>query len=429
MYQFWLRRKAVAPALISLLVLAGCGTESNDTLGKAYVAPATLNLRGQLAQKNSTVAVLKHGERVSIVDVRRRFVKVRSANRVEGWVDSLDLLTPEQMDGIQKERRRALRLPSEGSATAYETLNIHIEPSRQSPPFAQIPEGVTVSVLAYRAAPRTAGPGRVPVFAVERAQPSHKPRKEKQSRSSVKLPPKPPPPKPPENWQQLAYGFENKARNPSAKPANATTTPQQSKVVEPEKPVVMEEWALVRTKGNQVGWVLARNLMMGIPDEVAQYAEGRRITSYFDLGSVNDEEKGLKHNWLWTTLGSADSFDFDSWRVFLWNRRRHRYETSHRQRDVEGYFPVEVDPPEQGAPGRTFSLITKDDDGKFKRRTYLFDGVRVHLTATEDYHAGAAGELAKPLNANGTGIASRVSRRSWFLRSWAALKHRVLGGS
>lgn len=427
MYQLLLRRIAVAPILISLLVLAGCGTESHDTLGKAYVAPATLNLRGQLTQKNSTVAVLKHGERVSIVDVRRRFVKVRSANGVEGWVDSLDLLTPEQMDAIQKDRRRALLLPSEGSASAYETLNIHIEPSRQSPPFAQIPEGGAVAVLAYRAAPRATGPAKAPVFTLERPQPtSHKPRK--QSRNSVKLPPKPAPPKPPENWQQLSYGFESESRNGSARSANEAKAPEK-KAAAPEKPVVTEEWALVRTKNKQVGWVLARNLMMGIPDEVAQYAEGQRITSYFDLGSVNDEAKGLKHDWLWTTQGNADSFDFDSWRVFLWNRRHHRYETSHRQRDIEGYFPVHVDPPDPTVPGRSFALITKDDDGRFRRRTYLFDGVRVHLTATEEYHPDQAGEQAKPLNTKGTEIASRASRRGWLVKRWAALKHRIFGGS
>ncbi len=111
----------------------------------------------------------------------------------------------------------------------------------------------------------------------------------------------------------------------------------------PAKPV-MEDWSLVRTESNQVGWVLSHNLMMSIPDEVAQYANGKHITSYFDLGAVNDEKRGQKHNWLWTTASELQNFDFDSWRVFLWNRRRHRYETSYRQRDLEGYFPVEVDP-------------------------------------------------------------------------------------
>src|SRR6185437_5638162 len=145
---------AAAALFLLLLGLTGCGNDSPPVLGEAFVAPARLNLRGQLTQKNSTVAVLKHGEHVSIIDVRRRFVKVRTDKGTEGWVDSLELLSPEDMVQVRREREEALALPSEGSATLYETLNIHIGPSRKSPAFAQISEGGSVSILAYKLAPK-----------------------------------------------------------------------------------------------------------------------------------------------------------------------------------------------------------------------------------------------------------------------------------
>ena len=47
----------------------------------------------------------------------------------------------------------------------------------------------------------------------------------------------------------------------------------------------MEDWTLLRTKGGDIGWALTRNLLISIPDDVGQYAEGRRITSDFDLGT------------------------------------------------------------------------------------------------------------------------------------------------
>src|SRR5581483_3972962 len=172
--------------------------------------------------------------------------------------------------------------------------------------------------------------------------------------------------------------------------------------------------ALVRTKDKQVGWVLSRNLVMSIPDEVAQYAEGKRITSYFDLGPVQDEEKGVKHNWLWTTASAMQTADFDAWRVFLWNRRRHRYETPYRQHGIEGYFPVHVDAPDPTRFGRTFELIMKDEDGKLRRRTYLFDGTRVHLIATEDY---------RPENAISVQTSQAPPPKTgWFGREWNAMK-------
>ena len=154
-----LRRLAAVIVLsITLLVLTGCSTQSSDVLGHAYVAPASLNLRHDLTQKNSTVAVLNHGDPVSILDVRRRFVKIRTVKGAEGWVDSTELLSPEQMDQLCRERQQALALPSEGAATVYEALNIHIAPDRRSAAFARIPEGGSVVVLAHRLAPKISAP-------------------------------------------------------------------------------------------------------------------------------------------------------------------------------------------------------------------------------------------------------------------------------
>src|SRR5512140_1860897 len=94
-----------------------------------------------------------------------------------------------------------------------------------------------------------------------------------------------------------------------------------------KKPVPQDQWSLVRNHEGQSGWILARRLVMAIPDEVAQYAEGKHIVSYFALGKVQDGD-ALKPTWLWTTSVSRTApYDFDSFRVFTWSLRRHRYET------------------------------------------------------------------------------------------------------
>ncbi len=429
MHQFSLRLGAVCTfCLTLLLLLASCGKDTTEVLGQAYVAPASLNLRSELSQKTGTVAVLTHGERVSIIDVRRRFVKIRTDKGQEGWVDALQLLSPEQMDQIRRDTQRALAMPSEGAAGVYEALNVHIDPSRQSPAFARIPEGGSVAVLAHRLEPKATGPPKAPNFVFERPQPlTPRQRKQRASRNSAHLPPPPPPPKAPVNWQELSRERIDGAESTADLKARRDEEAVEKKTVELKKPVILEDWTLVRTKDKQCGWVLSRNLVMSIPDEVAQYAEGKRITSYFELGAVQDEQKGLKHNWLWTTSSRAESFDYDAWRVFLWNRRRHRFETSYRQHDVEGYFPVHVDPPDANAFGRAFELITKDDDGKFRRRAYLFDGARVHLTATEDYNpaTSANGNKVEALDTNK--LQAKLPREGWFRHQWSVLKRRVFG--
>jgi len=415
MHSILLRLAASSTLLIALLVLAGCGVQPSDSWGDAYVAPATLNLRGELHQKNSTVAVLKHGDHVIVLDVHRRFVKVRTDKGAQGWLDSAELLSPEQMAAIRASRKKMLALPSEGAATVFEPLNVHLDPSRQSPAFAKIPEGGSVVVLARKIAPKVTGPAHGPGLTFHRPEPPAKrPKKSKASRNSFRLPPKPAPPKPPENWRELA-GEPNEI--------DAEATQKEPDTKKPAAPAVMESWSLIRTKDNQCGWVLSRNLIMSIPDDVAQYAEGKHITSYFDLGVVNDEEKGVRHNWLWTTLSGTEPYDFDSWRVFIWNRRRHRYETSYRTHGLEGYFPVHVNPPEPNVYGRTFELITKDEDGKLRRRTYLFDGVRVHLNATEDYHPDDQ-SATKPTGVSGGAVTKQTG---WLGRAWNALMRRLPG--
>jgi uncharacterized protein YgiM (DUF1202 family) len=414
----------VVLAFLSLLASSACVHDSGDVIGQAFVAPATLNLRRQLTQKTNPVATLKHGDRVAILEVRRRFVRVRAASRAEGWVDATDLLSTDDINRIREERRRASLLPSEGAATVYEALNIHVDPTRQSAAFAQIPEGTPIEVLAYRIAPRTSGPREMPNFGIEHPAPAVAKRNRKERTHSLRLPPPPSPPKPPANWEELSAqripGVESTAQKKAERDAEA----KAKKVQQQTKAVPMESWTLVRTRANQFGWVLSRNLVLSIPDEVAQYAEGKRITSYFDLGAVNDEEKGLKHNWLWTTASGVQPFDFDAWRVFLWNRRRHRYETSYRQRDLEGYFPVQVDPRDPGAFGRTFRLIAKDDDGKFRQRTYVFDGTLVHLTGTADYRAGAIADAESAASESAESKLPAKNSPGWLQRFWSSLRGR-----
>jgi hypothetical protein len=146
----------------------------------------------------------------------------------------------------------------------------------------------------------------------------------------------------------------------------------------------LEDWSLVRTADGKAGWVLFRLLYMAIPDEVAQYAEGHRITSYFSLGEVHDGG-AVKHNWLWTTIAQGmEPYEFDSFRVFVWSQRRHRYETAYIERNLRGYYPAEVHS-QQGEPP-SFSLIIEDKDGTRSKRTYAFQGYRIRMIASAPWN-------------------------------------------
>jgi hypothetical protein len=167
---------------------------------------------------------------------------------------------------------------------------------------------------------------------------------------------------------------------------------------------------------------LSRNLYMAIPDDVAQYAEGQRISSYFDLGQVQDDEKGVRHHWLWTTSAKAQPFDFDRFRIFIWNRRRHRYETSYRQKDLVGYFPVEVEPAAPGDTRRYFSFILQDESGRYWKKRYAFDGTLVRLVSTEPYQPAADSGPTKAAPLEPEKMEAKKPRAGWWQRQVLRVK-------
>ncbi len=355
------------------LLLTACASHGpqQPSFGVAYVGPITLNIRKDLASKSPTVETVKHGDKLDVLELRRRFVKVRSQQGVEGWTDSNLLLTDQQMDDLRRLAADAAKLASQGKATPFDVLNMHSAPARQSPSFFQIAENESVEVIGHRLAPHSAPPE-----SIERPSPVKRapPRKPKAKPKAAQAPPMPAAPAPPHNWQDISKPRARDlpgAAHPPALPATAVSQ--------------FDDWDLVRTRDGKVGWVLARMLTMSIPDEVAQYAEGHRITAYLALGEIKDKQGQSKHNWLWTTASAGQHpFEFDSFRVFVWSTRHHHYETAYIERNVEGFYPVEA-APLPGQEEKAFSVVLREKDGNLYKRTYAFSGYHVRMISKAPY--------------------------------------------
>ena len=361
--------RVLAISLIALL--AGCGSSEKSkerAIAEAWTGPVTLRLRQEVHPQSKTAVEVKHGDRLEVLQIRRRFVRVRTDKGIVGWTELRNLLSPEQMNGLQEQAKRAAKLPSQGQATVYEPLNIHTEPTRMSTSFYQITEGMKVDVVAHRVVQRSTA---APPPSIQIAKPAPAPRKKKSRQPAVPPPPKPSAPQLPRNWRELSKS------NLPPPPPEPEESIKKKAAAAPKAP--MEDWNLVRTKEGHAGWVLARNLVMAIPDEVAQYSEGARITSYFALADVQDGEQ-TKHHWLWTTIRDGGKpHEFESFRVFIYMLRRHRYETAYIERNVVGYYPVEVT---RGAIPK-FSLILRGDDGQLYKKTWVLEGYNTRKIAEE----------------------------------------------
>ncbi|SRR5579871_126016 len=133
-----------------------------------------------------------------------------------------------------------------------------------------------------------------------------------------------------------------------------------------------EDWFLVRNP-TAVGWGLAGNLDMAVPDDVLQYAEGKRVVAWFILASGPGEGEEAKPTILWATTSAMGlPHDFETVRVFSWGSRKKHYETSYIESNLRGYYPMEVtkDPP-------GFSYFAENKAGERVQYRFELQGNRV----------------------------------------------------
>ena len=311
-----------------------------------------MNLHKEIDSKSATVITVHHGDKLEIVGQRRRWYRVRTANGIEGWTSDRELLDQAQMRRLRALAAETAGLPSQGVATTFGTLNVHTEPSRQSPSFVQMREHEKVDLIAHKVTERA---GAAPKRELVPPRPKLE-KKGKEKPSRYPLPPPPAAPEPPPDWLELSEETE---------PKNVSETPKGP----------MDDWSLIRSENGQSGWVLTSGLYLAIPDEVAQYAEGHRITSYFSLGKIRDGDV-QKDIWLWTTSDTlGEDHDFDGYRVFVWSLKHHRYETAYIQRRDRGFFPVIAKTGE-------FSVCLENGDGSRIRKQYVMLGNAVRPAET-----------------------------------------------
>jgi len=205
--RFWLAFLSSA-----FVALTGCSStteapkETVRLLGEAYIGPYSAAIRKDISPAAPETAKLKHGDKVEIVDRRRRFFRIRTAGGALGWIDSRQLMNQAQMDALKLLAIQYGKTPRIGQAFVYEPLNLHNEANRQAPSFTQIPENARADVLLYRLAPRV--PFATPKL-IEDPKPvmrASRKRSKKYEKNEEKLPPPPPPaaPEPPEDWLDLS---------------------------------------------------------------------------------------------------------------------------------------------------------------------------------------------------------------------------------
>jgi len=120
-----------------------------------YVSAPQASLRDRVAAVYTKVGTVKNGDRVSVIDREKRFVKVRTDDGLEGWLEQRYVISQQVYDSFQKISKEHANDPLQAIGTTRNDTNLHIEPGRESEHLYQLPLGSKVSILSRGTAERS----------------------------------------------------------------------------------------------------------------------------------------------------------------------------------------------------------------------------------------------------------------------------------
>jgi uncharacterized protein YgiM (DUF1202 family) len=322
------RLAAVAISACLILGTNGCSRlRPRPATQYVYVTAKETFLRDRVAAVSNRTATVENGEKLQVLDRGRRFFKVQTPKGEQGWIDEKVVATQEVFDQFETLKQQHKNDPAVASAVVRDDVYLHAEPGRDSERFYRLAEGEKLKLLQRATLPKPLPPGM----------------------KAVAKPVEP-------SMDKAAKGIAPESDVPA--------------------PPIMEDWWLVRDSKGDTGWLYSRMMDVDAPDSIVRYSEGQRIVGAYVLTTVNDPEaeQDNKDIPVYVTVMSPYKaglpYDFDQVRVFTWNIKKHRYETGFRERNTEGYLPVQVkiasDPygkaPTATAPAPTFTYRVLSDD-------------------------------------------------------------------
>jgi hypothetical protein len=108
------------------------------------------------------VGTVKNGDRVGVLDREKRFVKVRTDDGLEGWLEQRYVISQQVYDAFQKLSKEHASDPLQATGTTRNDTNLHIEPGRETDHLYQLPSGSKLNILSRSTAQKTGVIPQVP---------------------------------------------------------------------------------------------------------------------------------------------------------------------------------------------------------------------------------------------------------------------------
>ncbi len=308
---------ALCALLCLSFALGGC-TRIDKVVANpdVYVTAKQAFLRDRVAAVSNRTGEVSNGDKLVVLGRQRRFLHVKAPGGAEGWIE--EKLTADQgiADQFEVLRQQHGHDNVVANAVTRDEVYMHLSPGRETVHFFRLAENDPLTLLERASVPK-------PVAAGAAAS--------EQRPTAAKLPVR-------------ESGSAHRSEVAAAAAEQAAEGPPQP---------VMEDWWLARDGKGNTGWVYAKMIDVSEPDALARYAEGQRIVGAYILNYVDDPESNIVSNGQPVThipeyvtvlspFKAGLPYDFDQVRVFIWNVKKHRYETAYRERNIAGYLPVQI---------------------------------------------------------------------------------------
>ena len=255
-----------------------------------YVTAKQTYLRDRVAAVSNRTGTVTNGEQLVVLERARRWVRVRTPQNESGWMEERLTAPQDIADKFDTLRKDHAKDPVVATAVTSDEAYLHVAPGRLTDKLYLLTETAPLSLLQRASVTKPVTPGA-----------------------------EPPPADP---------------NAPAAGPA-------------------YEDWWLVRDAKGQTGWVFSRLLEVSAPDTLLRYAEGQRIVGAYILAHVDDPASGILDNGNTVTsipeyitvlspYKAGLPYDFNQVRLFIWNVKKHRYETGFSERNIVGYLPIKL---------------------------------------------------------------------------------------
>ena len=291
-----LRRRARILSIAMLVgfcwSLAGCSRlRQPPPANFVYVTAQQTFLRDRVAAVSNRTGMVSNGERLVVLERERRWLKVRSPRGEVGWIEERLTASQKLEDQFEALRQANQSDPVIATTSTSDEAYLHVAPGRATDHLYLLAESTPLSLLERASVPKPVSPGTPAPTSIQKNG----------------APPAP----------------------------------------------VMEDWWLVRDAKGQTGWIYGGLVDVSAPDALLRYANGQRIVAAYLLANVDDPNSGVLDNGkavasipeylaVLAPYQSGLPFDFNQVRVFVWNVRKHRYETGFAERNIAGYLPLHI---------------------------------------------------------------------------------------